>query len=246
MAIYCSVSSRDDDIKKSNHKPFKTKKKMAKINSSSLGSFNGKVGNVVAYTVHGKNIVRIYTDQVSNPRTVKQQLIRARFTELVKLGSDMLSAVRIGYAYRAKQRKNTPLNNFMTGNWEAVSASSPDDVTVNYSELQVARGPLTGVVFGTVDWGSGEHLTVEVSFDGNADAPRTDPSDETYVFAYVPDLGQGMLSAAAMRSGDAVSLTVPASWNGMTAHLWGFTVGMGQATYGKVSESVYIGHGEIQ
>ena len=246
MAIYCSVSSRDDDIQKSNHKPFKTKKKMAKINSSSLGSFNGKVGNVVAYTVHGKNIVRIYTDQVSNPRTVKQQLIRARFTELVKLGSDMLSAVRIGYAYRAKQRKNTPLNNFMTGNWEAVSASSPDDVTVNYSELTLAVGPLTGVAFGSADWGADEHLCISAPFNGNSGMPGADDADEVYIFAYVPELGQGLMSAASFRTAGSVTLEVPAGWNGMTAHLWGFAVGCGDTTGGLVSDSSYIGHGEIQ
>lgn len=219
---------------------------MAKINSSSLGSFSGKIGNVVTYITRGKNFVRIYTDSVANPDTEKQAQVRARFGALAKLSSAFISAIDLGYSYRARQRRNMPANNFVTDNWDAVGASSPDDVTVNYSEMHLARGPLTGVVFGTVDWGAGEHLTVEVPFDGNTGAPRTDTADETYLFAYVPDLGQGLLSVAAMRSGDAVSLTVPASWNGMTAHLWGFTVGKGHSTYGKVSESAYLGHGEIQ
>lgn len=219
---------------------------MAKIKSSSLGKFNGKVGNVVAYSVYGKNIVRIYTDQVGNPRTMKQQMIRARFAELGKLGSDMLSAVRMGFAYRAKQRKNTPLNNFVSGNWEAVSVSSPDDVVVNYSELKLAAGPLTGVTFGRADYGSGEHLVVEVPFAGNSGMPGTDDADEVYIYAFVPDLGAGMLSAASFRTAGTVNIEVPTGWNGMNVHLWGFAVGRGTATAGSVSDSTYIGHGEIQ
>lgn len=221
---------------------------MAKIKKSSLGSFNGKVGNVVAYNAFGDNLVRIYTDQVGNPRTVKQQLTRARFSKLMQLGSDMLDAVSMGYGYRAKQRNVTPGNVFMTANWDAVSVSSPDDVTVNYSRLTLADGPLTGVSFGSVDWGAHEHLIIAASFSSNSGgrSSRSDASDEVYTFAYVPDLGQGMVSRAAFRADDTVTLEVPAGWNGMDVHLWGFVVGGGDKTSGLVSDSAYIGHGEIQ
>lgn len=219
---------------------------MAKIKSSSLGLFSGKIGNVVTYITRGKNIVRIYTDSIVNPRTDKQQEIRARFGALSKLGSSFLDAVNIGYAYRAGQRKNTPDNNFVSGNWEAVSVSAGGLVTVNYSEVVVAEGPLTGVSFGTVDWGSDEHLTIAVQFDGNVGSPRTTEDDEVYIFAYVPDLEQGLLSMASTRSTGTVSIAAPNSWNGMTAHLWGFTVGMGAKNNGRPSDSVYIGQGEVQ
>ncbi|MBR6844230.1 MAG: hypothetical protein IKM79_03915 [Bacteroidales bacterium] len=219
---------------------------MGKIKASSLGMFRGKIGNVVTYITRGKNIVRIYTDTVGNPRTDKQQIVRARFSKLTKLGSDFTSALSIGFSYLAKQRRNFPGNNFITGNWEAVSASSPDEVTVNYAELKVAQGPLPEVTFGAVDWGSEEHLTIAVTFDGNVGTPRTDSDDEVYIFAYVPELGQGLLSSPAVRSAGEISLTVPAGWNGMTAHLWGFAVGKGSNNNGQVSDSAYVGHAEVQ
>ena len=218
---------------------------MAKIKSSSLGLFSGKIGNVVTYITRGKNIVRIYTDTVANPNTNKQQLVRARFAALGKLSSDFLGAIDLGFAYRAKQRRNFPANNFMMANWEAVSASSADDVTVDYASMKLAAGPLSEVEFGTPDWGAQEHLTIAVPFTDNTGAPRTDANDEVYIFAYVPELGQGVLSTASTRSTASVSITVPTSWNGMTAHLWGFTVGQGSATAGTVSDSVYIGNGEV-
>ena len=219
---------------------------MGKIKSSSLGSFIGKIGNVVTYITRGKNFVRIYTDTVANPRTNKQKLVRARFAALTKLGGDFLSAIELGYSYRAKQRRNFPLNNFFTANWDAVSASSPDDVTIDFSSLQVAVGSLGEVAFGNVDWGAQEHLTIAAEFTDNTGAPRTDANDEVYIFAYVPELGQGLLSSASTRSTGSVSIVAPAAWNGMTAHLWGFAVGMGEKNNGHPSDSVYIGQGEVQ
>lgn len=219
---------------------------MGKIKSSSLGSFSGKIGNVVTYVTRGKNIVRIYTDNVANPQTNKQKLVRARFAALGKLSGDFLSAIELGYSYRAKQHRNFPLNNFFTANWDAVSASSPDDVTIDYSSLTVADGPIGKVAFGNVDWGAQEHLTIVAEFTDNTGAPHTDANDDVYIFAYVPELGQGLISSASTRSTGSVSIVAPAAWNGMTAHLWGFAVGQGDETAGKVSDSSYIGHDEIQ
>lgn len=218
---------------------------MGKIKSSSLGSFIGKIGNVVTWITRGMNIVRIYTDSVANPRTNKQQVVRTRFKTLSKLGTEFADAIELGFSYRAKQRRNFPQNNFMSGNWNAVSASSPDDVTVNYPDIIIAAGPLEEVVFGQVDWGAAEHLTITAEYTDNSGLPRTDENDDIYIFAYVPMLGQGLLSTPSSRSTGEVSISVPAGWSGMTAHLWGFAVGQGSQTYGKVSDSTYIGHSEI-
>ena len=219
---------------------------MGRISRSTLGMFRGKIGNVVTMIMRGRNFVRIYVDEIANPNTDKQQIVRARFTKLGQLAANFLDAITQGFHYKAKQKKDFPANEFLRVNWEAVSASSPDDVTVNFAELKVAEGPTKEVTFGTVDWGSTEHLEIAVTFNGNTSAAAGDADDEVYIFCYVPELGEGLLSSPAVRSAGEISLTVPTGWNGMVAHLWGFSIGKTKKTNGKASDSAYIGHAEIQ
>lgn len=57
---------------------------------------------------------------------------------------------------------------------------------------------------------------------------------------------EGLLSAPANRSDGTLSLTVPAGWNGLTVHVWGFTVGT-KKNFNKdlASITTYIGNGTI-
>ena len=208
--------------------------------------FRGKIGNVVTMIQRGRNFVRIYVDEIANPNTDKQQLIRARFKKLGQLAAEFLAAITQGFHYKAKQKKDFPANEFLRVNWEAVSASSPDDVTVNYAEMKVAEGPTKEVTFGAVDWGADEHLTIAVTYTGNTDSSARNGDDEVYIFAYVPEINEGILSSPAVRSAGEISLTVPAGWNGLVVHLWGFTIGKTKKTMGKASDSAYIGHHEIE
>lgn len=219
---------------------------MGRISRSTLGMFRGKIGNVVTMIMRGRNFVRIYVDEIANPNTDKQLIVRARFSKLGKIAADFLDALTLGFHYKAKQKKDFPANEFLRANWEAVSASSPDDVTVNWAEIKVAEGPTKEVTFGTVDWGATTHLEIAATFVGNSSSTQHDSDDEVYIFAYVPEINEALISSPAVRSAGEISLTVPAGWNGMTAHLWGFTIGKTKKTNGKASDSTYIGHAEIQ
>lgn len=219
---------------------------MGKIKAGIDSAMIGKVGPHVYRMWKGRNVAAIMPASVHNPDTTKQKLVRARFKSLVKLGSDMLSAIRLGMAQRAKQYRFTESNFFFRENWDAISASSPDDVTVSFSDLKLAEGSIMNVSFGSVDWGSTEHLTIATTFTDNTGVDGADANDEVYIYAYVPELGQGILSSASARTTGSVSIACPSAWNGMTAHLYGFAYGQGDGTKGKQSDSVYIGHDEIQ
>ena len=219
---------------------------MGRISRSTLGMFRGKIGNVVTMIQRGRNFVRIYVDEIANPSTDKQQIIRVRFKKLGQLAADFLEGITMGFHYKAKQKKDFPANEFLRVNWEAVSASSADDVTVNWAEMKVAEGPTKEVTFGAVDWGATEHLTIGVHFTGNVGTTGGNSDDEVYLFAYVPELGEGILSRPAVRSSGEISLITPTGWNGMMCHLWGFTIGRAKKTNGKASDSAYIGHHEIE
>ena len=85
--------------------------------------------------------------------------------------------------------------------------------------------------------------------------------DIVILFAYCPDAKCGVMSpttgqSVAKRSDGSVSLDVPAYWNGMKVHVWGFAItSVQEPTYidayggyiypNTVSDSLYIGTGNI-
>lgn len=223
---------------------------MGKQISGILGPYTGKIGNVVGGKWRGRYTTRVYTSEVTNPNTEKQQQVRARFAELAKLASSMKCPIDMGFYAVAQQQKVLEQNVFFTENWRAVLATSVDDVIVNYAELLLSKGPLPSPVPGTVDWGSTEHLTLEFPFTVNVGqgcgGSTVNATDEVYVYIYSPEMGQGILSPSALASGESVVMTVPNAWSGVEVQAWMFIVGRESNNLKKACNSVYIGHAEIQ
>lgn len=224
---------------------------MGKQISGILGPYTGKIGNVVGGKWRGRYTTRVYTSEVANPNTEKQQQVRARFAELAKLASAMKCPIDMGFYYPAKQQRVLEQNVFFTENWRAVLATSVDDVIVNYSELLLSKGPLPSVQpVLPVDWGSTEHLTLEFPFSVNigegCGGSSVSATDEVYAYIYSPELGQGMLSSSALASGQSVTMTVPNAWSGVEVHAWLFLIGREANNALKACNSVYVGHAEIQ
>ena len=61
--------------------------------------------------------------------------------------------------------------------------------------------------------------------------------DEVFVYAYCPEMEEGVLSASAWRRSGRVQLTLPERWQGKAVHLYGFAVD----EKGQASATVYIG-----
>ena len=61
--------------------------------------------------------------------------------------------------------------------------------------------------------------------------------DEVYVYAYCPEMEEGVLSASAWRRSGRVQLTLPERWQGKEIHFYGFAVD----EKGAASATVYIG-----
>ena len=65
--------------------------------------------------------------------------------------------------------------------------------------------------------------------------------DEVYLYAYCPEMEEGVLSASAWRRSGSVQLTLPERWQGKAVHLYGFAVD----EKGQASATVYIGAREM-
>lgn len=212
---------------------------MSKINQGILDGFKGKVGTVVGYFWKGKPVMRGYKRFIHDRRSDAQMLVRLRFAVINSLSVAFKEAADLGFLLRAKRHGNTELNNFVQLNWDAVTANASAEVTIDYSELQVAAGSLPGVFFENASFETPQQ--VEVPFGPNSVAGGAAEDDTVYLFAYCPALDNGVLSQGDSRGSGMATLRLPAAWSGLNAHLWGFTV----SADGNPSFSSYLGEGTI-
>ena len=209
-----------------------------------LGAFRNKVGNVVGRIWRpGKYVIAAMPSRYRDANTTEQQIIRVRFKCLGTLAAAFLSAITPGLKSVFSRRKSTAVAEFVRLNWDAVTATTVDSVSVDYADLIIAQGPLTSVQFGAPNFDTPN--TVTVGYATNEEVENTDLTDKVYAFVYCPDAKCGVMSAPVARSIKTISVTVPAYWNGMKVHIWGFTVGNGANNKGKISNSDYIGTGNI-
>lgn len=217
---------------------------MALYQKGILGEFWNKVGTVVGRKWYrGKFAMASYAKRVSNPNTEAQQLWRARFAAAGEFGTAMLAAINIGLLGRRQRRISTALGEFVKLNLPSITAATPDMVSIDYAGIIVAQGHGTGVQFSTPDFNNPQQ--VSVVFDPNDELPFVDDNDDIYCVVYCPDAKHALLGVPAKRSVGRVTVSVPSYWTGMKVHVWGFTVGNGIDNKGRISDSAYIGTGNI-
>lgn len=111
---------------------------MAIFESAAFIKIRKSFGNLTTFFSRGRNILRIKTTTVRNPRTIDQQIQRARLKMLVQLSSAFRPAIQLGFPERPAIE--TPYNTFVRINTEAVQVSEELEVTINYEGLQCSQG----------------------------------------------------------------------------------------------------------
>ena len=218
---------------------------MSKYYQGYLGAQQGKLGNAVGRRWKGRDVMAVYQPQVHDPRTTAQQIVRARFGRLGQLSGYLREALLIGMGYVAQQYRLTEGNQFVKRNWNNVTALTPDDVSVNYSALRLSEGSLPEAAFGAVDYGTGTHLHIEAPLSGGSDQPGASVNDQVYLVAICPDRSQAVVGSPSLRSAEKVSVNVPASWDGMEVHVYGFAISALTSQKKQCSTTTYLGNGEV-
>lgn len=217
---------------------------MAKVNRGILDGFIGKVGTVIGSFWKGLPVMRAYSRTRRDKKSRAQVAQRMRFGALAELGAAFLDAIGLGLRKAAAARRITEGNLFIRQNMAMVTVTGTDSLSIDYTGLVLAKGNLVGVSFDIPQFDTPQH--VKADFSTLIESPMTHDDDEVYLFVYCPDAKSGVLSAPAKRSEETVSVKVPTQWNGMKAHVWGFTVGSELSQRpGEASNSNYIGSGNI-
>lgn len=216
---------------------------MAVIKKSNF-AFKGRLGLNTAAIVHGVNILKGLPASVRNPRTSAQMDNRERFKTLSQLAAAFIGASNIGLKNKAKQYGPlvTICDAFMKANQGSVSVMG-GEAEVDYGSIKCAIGNLPQVGFGNASFA--EPQEVKVSYNTSADMPGADAQDKVYLYLYQPDTKAGIMAIPTLRTTGTIATRVPASWTGLTVHVYGFAVGDGRDNKGKISDSSYVGTGII-
>lgn len=184
-----------------------------------VGKGSGKLGASVWVVRKGEQIVREYTDKVTNPNTPAQVGQRAKFKLLTQLGAVVAGA---GLLFRNINAGESMRNAFMRANMGAVTlAPTGDEALLNVSAVALTDGHTTAPS-ATYNRTSGV-LTVDVSGDAMSDIMGIG-----YAVITLPDVGRVLgYSARAEKADAATSITAtiiapPAMVNKTNVLVWGY------------------------
>lgn len=216
---------------------------MSKHDLGVMGKFYGKIGVVVGFTWKGLQVARAYISRVANPKTNGQQLVRTRFAAAGHLASLFLPAISVGLKNLASSRKSTDVGEFVRLNWAAIQAATPGEYAIDYTGLKLAQGSLAGASFGSPQFD--DPLEVAIDITPNVSGYKANANDKVYILVYCPDRESVLLPTPVSRTTTSVTIHVPNDWNGLKVYCWGFTLGNAADNKGMVSNSAYIGSGNI-
>ena len=195
-------------------------------------------------TVHGVNISCAMPVFAKDPtRSAAQMDQQERFSTLGKLASAFLTSIKIGLKNVAKQFGPlvSPFDAFVKVNSGAVNVMG-GEAEVDYGSLKISKGSLEQCGFQNADFATPQTIKVEYS---TAIAGNGDAQDKVYLVAYQPDMNYALMAQPSLRTTGNITLSVPASWTGLTVHVFGFVQGDGRENKGLLSESSYVGTGII-
>lgn len=202
---------------------------MAKQTFGILDGYRGTVGTVIGYQWRGKWCLRARPRQVANPRTEAQQEHRMLFREMVQLAGHMTRVLRKGLHEAAMEEQMTEGNLFVKINKERFTPQG-----VDYSTLEISRGPVAPVAF--TDVSVDDHGVLQALFEKNPLHLQADNYDKVYLYAWCPSQQRGLLSTPVFRRDKKVALTLPDEWNGLEVHYYAFV----QDHKERCSETIHV------
>lgn len=238
---------------------------MAKQRGPVASTFSGRVGNVVGAKLKGgEYVTRSYQPSVKNPNTLRQRVSRLRMATAAKLAAGMAPAIVAGYGKASGSTKMYPRNMFVRDlvsmDGMGAIAVENEQATITYNMVKVApRIGINATPICSAPNFEEPHL-VSIPVSGQ---PVTDimPAGKMgLVFAvYNADRNATIIKMvdAPLTGITNVSVSVPLSWAGETAHVYSFhkwipESGNDIATDtepwkypAETSESVYVGTGNI-
>jgi len=208
------------------------------VQNTLIGRSKQSIGNVVATTLLGKNVLKAKPLTVANPKTEGQINQRAKISAVVACGRAIAEIITLGfkemavgmYAFNAFTSENSK-NGFVT----AVNGVA----TYVGANLIISKGTIgsTAVTVGSASIGAG---VIELDFDGDTIPVGGSASD--VALAVVFNSTKNEFAASAIqntRNSEIVNIAIPSNWaQGDTCRAY---LGFANTTTKKASDSTKTG-----
>lgn len=208
---------------------------MAIVQNPITGRTKGKFASAVFSKQFGKNTMRSKPISVANPRTQLQKEQRAKFALMVELSRMFLPFLKTSYKQSAVGMSE--FNMFMKSNIKNVISGTFPDYAIDFSELQVSKGSLTGVNMATATAVVGS--IVEIDWSDNTGVADAQAADKVLALVINPTKGTAFSSIAEKtRADESLELNLPADWVGDEVYVY---IAFNAAESTKTSNSSFLG-----
>lgn len=184
---------------------------MAIFKSFLLGDVRNSVDNLVMYGIRNGYVVRGKRMKVRNPRTVAQQIQRAKMKLLVELSRRFAPVIPLGFPGR--KGNATAYNAFVQCNMDAVTVDEQMVATLDYDHLAFSQGALLPPrISVTLDKDSGK-LTFTKNEQGRSKL-LVNPKDRCYAVVFEKEnQGLDIVDLKTRSDAEAVECTLGEDWD---------------------------------
>lgn len=209
---------------------------MAILRNGILGSCSGKIGNMVFYTVNGKQMARS-VGKYTKPPTEKQLQNQMELGVVTTFLKPIMVLINAGFGLMANGSGKSPYNLAVGFNKKQAMQGVYPDVEMAYEKVLVTRGNMWGAI------AAGPELTntgLSFSWESSASLQWSRQSDQVMLLAYFPAKGLAVYELAGpKRSALAAVLPIPEEL--LTAYMEVYIAFVAEDRK-QISDSSYLGN----
>lgn len=186
---------------------------MGTYRNGALGSFKGKLGNIVGSYWRGIPYMRSRPEHVKDPKSPAQQMQRAKFGLIMAFLKKIKPVLQAGFETEATQR--TAFNSAASFNLKnAVTGEDPESLQIDFAALTVTRGPLSPV--DSASFESENPGEVIISWQSDTTFGSASEDDEAIILLYntTKDRALYIVEEGPKRSEESYTLNLPEIYEG--------------------------------
>ncbi len=208
---------------------------MAIVQNPITGRTRGKFATAVFSKQFGKNTMRSKPASVANPRTQLQKEQRAKFALMVELSRMFLPFLKT--SLKNASVGMSEFNTFMKINIKNVITGTFPDYAIDFENLLVSKGSLTGADMATATATAGS--AVEIVWNDNTGVGDAQNMDKVLALVINPEKGYAISSiATTTRATETLEIDLPADWASDNVYVYISFIADGST---KTSDSSFLG-----
>ena len=114
---------------------------MGKLDNGAYGHVNGKIGNLVSYTLNGENVIR-KIGRSTKPPTNAQRAVQQKIKRVNQFLNPILGYIKVGFSFAVERTGRYPHNMAVSCNVKNAMTGEYPNIEIDYSKALVSMGKL--------------------------------------------------------------------------------------------------------